>query len=209
MGKKIQLEGMRFGRLTVVAEGGRSKNRQITWICQCDCGKITHPIMSTQLLHGVTRSCGCLRDDLTRSRSVTHGLSGTQIYGVWHTMKNRCLNPNTKKYKDYGARDIKVCEEWLHDFQAFYDWAMANGYHEGLSIDRINVNGNYCPENCRWVDMKTQSNNKGNNRVIEIDGESKTIAEWASVTGIDYATIYMRFKRGVTGSNLIKEVGSQ
>lgn len=208
MGSKISLEGMRFGKLTVLTKSPEKRGRASTWVCQCDCGKITHPIIANKLLHGRTRSCGCLRGDFVRERFVTHGLTNTHLYGTWHNMKNRCLNPRVERYKDYGGRGIKVCDEWLNDFQAFYDWAMANGYHEDLSIDRIDANGNYEPNNCRWVDMKTQANNKRNNFLVEINGESKTIGEWSRITGVGYSTICQRYRRGDRGEALIREVGA-
>lgn len=206
MGAKKPLEGMRFGRLIVLAEHTERKNRSYTWVCQCDCGKITHPIPTNQLLSGRTRSCGCLRNDLIRHRSVKHGLSNTHLYGVWSGMKRRCLNPKVERYKSYGGRGITICDEWLNDFQSFYDWAMAHGYADGLSIDRIDVNGNYCPDNCRWVDETIQANNRSNNLMVEINGESKTLGEWAHIAGTDYNTIYQRYLRGDRGEFLIREV---
>ena len=157
---KKSLEGMRFGRLTVVAEGGRSKSRQIMWICQCDCGSMTHPINGDVLRRGKSRSCGCLqREEASVSRS-THRRSKSRPYNIWSGLKNRCLNTNHPHYKDYGGRGIGVCDEWMHDFQAFYEWAMANGYRDDLTIDRIDNNGNYEPSNCRWTTMAVQRKNQ-------------------------------------------------
>lgn len=207
MPEKIDLTGKRFGRLTVLTKSPEKKDRSYTWVCQCDCGKITHPIITNRLLHGGTRSCGCLRNDLTRQRSVKHGMYSTRLYGVWSAMKRRCLNPNVDRYKSYGGRGITICDEWINDFQAFCDWAIANGYRDGLSIDRIDNDGDYCPENCRWITMAEQAGNKSSTILVEINGESKTLVEWSHITGILYGTLYRRYLRGDRGIALIREVG--
>lgn len=116
-------------------------------------------------------------------------------------MCNRCSNPKDKFYKDYGGRGIEVCDEWRHNSTAFLEWAMANGYADDLTIDRIDNNGNYCPENCRWATLKEQANNK-RKHTITYNGETHTVKEWASITGLHYATIHKRIKKGLT----IKEV---
>ena len=206
MAEKQSLEGMRFGRLTVLTKSPEMRGRSFTWVCKCDCGMITHPIATNQLLGGRTRSCGCLRNELTRLRSVTHNSSRTRLYGVWRSMKNRCSNPKVERYKHYGGRGITVCYEWRNSFEAFRDWAMAHGYSDCTSIDRLDANGNYCPENCRWVDATTQANNKSNNLLVEINGERKTLGEWAHITGIGYSTIYQRYRQGDRGETLIREV---
>jgi hypothetical protein len=120
-------------------------------------------------------------------------------------MKSRCLNPNNKKYKNYGGRGIKVCDEWLHDFQAFYDWAMSRGYEEGLTLDRVDNDRAYCPENCRWTDWKTQANNRSVTPVLIVDGVQHTAREWAAIAGVNYRTILRRYHKGFTGKELIKE----
>ena len=124
-----------------------------------------------------------------------HHKSNTPLYSVYKGIKRRCYNPNDINYKNYGARGIKVCDEWLNDFQTFYDWAISNGYNEDLSIDRVNVNGNYEPSNCRWVNKETQSNNKRNNRLITFNGETKTIAQWGKAIGIDKNILYERLNK--------------
>ena len=121
-------------------------------------------------------------------------------------MKNRCLNPKVERYKRYGGRGITVCDEWRNSFEDFRDWAMSHGYADGRSIDRIDSDGNYEPSNCRWVDMTIQANNKSNNLRVEIKGESKTLGEWAHITGIGYHTIYRRYINGDRGESLIREV---
>lgn len=139
------------------------------------------------------------------SNRDSHGLTNTKLYGVWRTMKSRCLNPNNKKYNDYGGRGIKVCEEWSLHFRSFYDWAMSNGYEEGLSIDRIDNDCDYCPENCRWTDWVTQANNRRVTPIIVVDGVRRTAREWSVIAKVNYRTILRRYHKGLTGSELIKE----
>lgn len=127
----------------------------------------------------------------------THQLSKHPLYGVRNGMKQRCGNSNNGKFKNYGARGIKVCEDWANNFENFYKWAMANGYKQGLTIDRIDVNGDYCPENCRWVSQKVQQNNRRNNHLITCDGVTHTLAEWSALSGIHELTINRRLENGV------------
>lgn len=198
MGAKRPLEGMRFGKLTVLAEHPERDNRgAIMWVCKCDCGN-TKIINGNSLRSGRSTTCGCS----TRK----HGMRNTRLWNIFDGMLKRCYKPSHQWYKRYGGRGIVICDEWLKDRGSFFSWALANGYRDDLTIDRIDTNGNYCPENCRWVDMKTQINNRSTTPTVEIDGECKTISEWASVTGIAYQTIYRRYKRGEMGSQLIRRV---
>lgn len=185
--KKIDLAGQRFGRLTVVKFVGHDKNRHRCWECLCDCGKIIN-VDTSRLRSGNTKSCGCLVTDTPITRYP-------RIYNSWKSMLNRCNYPSHIRYKDYGGRGITICEEWLK-FEAFLDWALKSGYKDGLTIDRIDVNGNYCPENCRWVTMKVQSNNRRSNHLLEYKGQTKTIGEWATCLNIRPGTIYQRLKLG-------------
>lgn len=157
---KIPMLGKRFGRLTVIEQSDIVQSGNACWICKCDCGNITKPIVGTSLRCGFTQSCGCLRLERLVASCTTHGKSNTKLHGVWNTMKQRCTNPNNEKYNDYGGRGIVVCEEWRNSFEVFYEWAMSSGYAEGLSIDRIDVNGNYCPDNCRWATALEQRHNR-------------------------------------------------
>ena len=127
---------------------------------------------------------------------TTHGKTGTRIHNEWRSMKRRCYSKEQKGYKDYGGRGITVCDEWLHDFQAFYDWAMANGYDDNLTLDRIDSNGNYEPSNCRWVSQKVQQNNRRNNHYITYNGKTQTAKQWAEELNINYSTIITRLNRG-------------
>lgn len=159
MGKLIDLTGQRFGRLTVIERVGTSKNGNALWDCKCDCGN-TAVVRGASLKNGITRSCGCLIAESTKNRNTTHCLSKTRLYRIWANMKDRCLNSNTREYPYYGGRGITVCDEWKNDFQAFYNWAMANSYQDHLSIDRIDNDKGYTPDNCRWATHSEQMYNR-------------------------------------------------
>ena len=161
--KKLSLIGERFGKLTVICEQGKTKSQNILWKCKCDCGKEV-VVNGSYLRNGHSKSCGCLAKEKTIARSTVHGNYKSRLYRIWHGMKNRCYYSKNNNFKNYGARGITVCEEWKNDFQAFYEWAMANGYSENLTIDRINPNGNYSPENCKWATMLEQQHNKRNTK---------------------------------------------
>ncbi len=167
MGKFIDFTGQRFGRLTVIERDG-SRGKNATWLCQCICGKQT-VVSSYDLKRGNTSSCGCIQREKAAQRVLVHGKRRTRLYAVWASIKSRCYNPASNRYGRYGGRGIKVCDEWLHDFGAFYNWAMSNGYDENAprgkcTIDRIDNDKGYSPDNCRWVDMGTQSNNRSNSK---------------------------------------------
>lgn len=200
MSKLIDLTAQRFGRLTVlslaedyISPKGRKRSK---WLCQCDCGKKV-VVIESNLKNGKTSSCGCLKRETAAAQTIKHGMGGTRLYRTWSGMKRRCLNPNHKSYSDYGGRGITVCNEWLH-FEPFYEWAMANGYRDDLSIDRIDNDKGYCPENCRWVSDKAQANNRSTNRLLTLNGETHNITEWSEITGINRDTIRWRLKNGWT-----------
>lgn len=186
------LTGQKFGRLTVVqltdTHGGHAY-----WLCECDCGG-TKIVRGSHLKTGNVTTCGC------RKGRITHGESRSRLYPVWSNMRSRCNNPKNREYHRYGGRGIEVCDKWLNDFQAFYDWAMMNGYDETAprghcTLDRINNDGNYCPENCRWTTARVQANNTRRTRFIELNGERHSVTEWARRLGVNQSTLNMRLNK--------------
>lgn len=200
----IDITGNRYGRLTVISRNERP-GHIVYWNCICDCGN-THIAAGAQLKNGHIRSCGCLHNELSAERAknlfTKHNGHGTRLYSIWCSMRTRCNNPNTKNYKDYGGRGIKVCSEW-NDFVKFRDWAMSNGYNNDLTLDRINVNGNYEPDNCRWATLDEQSNNKRTTKYITINGETHSLKEWSNISGICYSILTDRVKSGWDSNKLL------
>ena len=198
MGKLIDLTGKRFGRWFVIERAPDKVNgtrHSVMWSCRCDCGT-TKVVSGENLKQGFTKSCGCLSVETAAARQRIHGSSGTRLYRIWKGMKERCTYKKHVRYSSYGGRGISVCDEWQNDFQAFYDWSMANGYREELSIDRIDPNGNYTPSNCRWVNIEVQANNKRNNHYIEINGERKTLEDWCKQLNLKHQTVSKRLNLG-------------
>lgn len=150
MPKRIDLQGRRFSYLTVTEFVGMNKNGHALWECRCDCGN-TKIVPSHKLLDGEYKSCGCMH------HKYGHGKTETRLYHIWRTMKARCLNVNSQKYKNYGGRGITICDEWKNNFQAFYDWATSHGYTEEMSIDRVDVDMGYRPSNCQWITTSENS----------------------------------------------------
>lgn len=187
--------GKRFSRLLVIEHAGRKWHSNM-WRCLCDCGN-EKIVLQSHLVTGHTKSCGCYRVDIASQKIYEKGDIHNTLYVKWGSIKGRCYRKSVKQYKNYGGRGITVCPEW-HDFKAFKKWAIATGYKKGDTIDRIDPNGNYCPENCRWATQKQQANNRRNNRYIEFKGERLTAAQWAERLGFSRKAIIKRLDAGYT-----------
>ena len=198
-GRAENLVGKNFGRLTVVerSENGRTSGGRsiVKYLCRCSCGNYV-TVRANHLRSGNTKSCGCLNKESTAKRSPTHGLSHERLYNIWQSMKQRCYNSKTEFYMYYGGKGVCVCDEWMSNFESFYNWAIANGYSDSKSIDRIDVNGNYEPLNCRWATSAEQALNRTDNHILEFDKKALTLTEWERETGIHRYTIYSRLERG-------------
>jgi hypothetical protein len=195
------LTGQRFGRLVAVGIDDRG-DRRTYYVCQCDCGNIKS-VRSDSLLCGAIRSCGCIKKEQDRvnlEANHSHKMSGTRIYEIWQCMKKRCYNPHDARFDRYGGRGITVCDEWKESFQAFYDWAMQNGYSEELTIDRIDNDKGYSPDNCRWASQREQARNRATNIKITIGNSTRTLTEWCEIFDVNVGMVNARYKRnGFTG----------
>ena len=202
------LTGQRFGRLTVIK---RVPYKGLTrWLCRCDCGNEIEAF-GNNLKRGHTISCGCYRDESRIKVKTTHGYANTRIYGVWGKMKGRCYRKTSPDYPRYGGRGITMCDEWRDNPVAFIEWAYANGYREDAkygecTIDRIDVEKGYSPENCRIVNEKVQANNRRSNRIVEHNGESKTMAQWSDIYGLEPMTVrYYLVDKGMTLQQILDQ----
>lgn len=201
---KKNLVGIRFGNLTVIEyagyKTGKTGHVYHQWNCKCECGN-TKIVTGTSLTSSHCQSCGCIPHTPKTLPQIKHNKSNTRLYNVWKSMKGRCYTKTDSAYHLYGGRGITVCDEWRNDYSTFYEWSIANGYKEvddssKFTIDRIDVNGNYEPSNCRWVDMKTQCNNKRNNARYMYDGSLLTLRDISKRAGIDYKILKGRIDRG-------------
>lgn len=200
MEKTKDLTGMKFNRLTAI-HPDRTSTGAYGWRCVCDCGNTT-VVATHKLVYGQTKSCGCYRKEKIahNTNGMKHGVTFengkmTKLYRTWTCMRTRCRNRHSDHYPDYGGRGITICDEW-NDFKKFHDWAMDNGYRDGLTIDRIDVNGNYEPSNCRWATAYEQSINKRNTIKALYKGEEYPISVIAQMTGIKYQALYYHYKDG-------------
>lgn len=208
MGKLIDLTGKKFGRLTVIERDYEKKSGgktpRVYWKCSCECGNIT-VVQSDSLRSGYTTSCGCYGKEQRLKVQTKHGLSGTRIERIYYNMISRCYNSNTPKFKNHGGRGIKVCEEWLGEngLTNFNEWAINNGYDKSLTLDRINNDGDYAPNNCRWTTNEIQHKNRRTTIYIEFNGERKTVQEWSKELDIPTNTIYGRYFKGLEPEEIL------
>ena len=193
MGKFVDMTGQRYGKLVAIKRvpiPEHIKSRSAWWLFKCDCGKEVE-INSLHVRNGHIKSCGCWQ----RERLTTHGMTNTILFGKWNRMLERCRNKNRRDYKNYGGRGIRVCDEWKNNFMSFYNWAIDSGYKEGLTIDRIDTNGNYEPSNCRWATPKEQANNRRTSVFLTYNGETHTVSQWAEIQHIPRDTLDRRMRR--------------
>lgn len=200
MNKVYNLEGKRFNKLLVIKRIENDKYGNARWLCKCDCGNETK-VLGCHLRSNHTKSCGCLQKEscINIIHKPKHNMINTRIYRIWIGMKNRTNGESklkNKYYKNYSGRNIEMCKEWKENFMVFYKWSIENGYDDKLTIDRIDVNGNYEPSNCRWVTMIEQQNNKRNNKIIEYKGEKHTLSEWNKILNYTSGLLKNRLNRG-------------
>ena len=182
------LTGQKFNHLTPVKI---VQHNPVYWLCRCDCGNFT-TVLSSNITGGKVKSCGCIH----HRGNPKHGHCHTRQYRIYAKIKRRCFVENDPAYKDYGGRGITMCDEWRESFEAFYEWSVNNGYSDDRTIDRIDNDGNYCPENCRWADKNTQANNTRANRYITIGDKTHTLSEWSKICGVPYKRVWVRIKSG-------------
>lgn len=188
--RKKDLEGKRFGRLTVIKflEQGEREDKRRQWLCKCDCGNYSQ-VSGAKLINGHTKSCGCAVVDFIGSLNRKYPNKDKRIYRIWRAIHNRCYAENNREFNNYGGRGITICDEWKEEnsgYTAFHEWAVNNGYSEGLTIDRIDVDKGYSPDNCRWITNKEQQNNRRDNVLLTYNGETHTMKEWSEILNVSY-----------------------
>lgn len=191
----LDLVGKRFGRLVVIKEAENNKFNQRRYLCKCDCGNEV-VVIATRLNQNLTRSCGCLSKDTTTERNYTHKGSKERLYMIWCAMKARCYNLNNREYENYGGRGIQVCNEWL-DYSKFREFMLLHGYDSNAprgkyTIDRIDNDGDYCPENCRVIPIQQQMYNRTDNHFITFKGKTQTITEWEREYNLTQGSLHRR-----------------
>lgn len=207
MSKEKDITGQKFNRLTAIKRDGNDSSGCTAWIFQCDCGRY-HKARKKAVTSGQIRSCGkCITHKPPNTQ--THGMSNTRLYQVWHGMKQRC-NPKDINHKSrYSSRGIKVCEDWANSFEKFYQWALMNGYQEGLTIDRINNDGIYEPSNCRWTTTYVQARNRRTNVMVEHNGRILCISDWEKELGYGNDSLGRRYRMGDRGDFLFRPKGER
>lgn len=203
MAKKRDITGQIFSHLTVIRPIGTNKHHNIVWECQCDCGNITN-VFTGNLTSGNIKSCGCQQHPIKHGDSKRGNVH--RLYKIYNGMLNRCYDKNNNVYKYYGGKrkPVIVCDEWRNNYENFKKWALSNGYKDNLTIDRIDGNGNYEPNNCRWITQAEQNRNKDDIILINIDGEDVTLSMIAEAVGLCEWTIRNRYLNGVRGLKLIR-----
>ena len=190
--KKYDISGQTFGYLTVICQDESTiGQRNSKWLCKCKCGNTTI-VTRSSLVNNHTLSCGCKKHE---SHNATHNMSKTRLYRIWRNIKNRCNRKEDKYWNNYGGRGIRICEEWDSDFLNFYNWSINNGYSDLLSIERIDVNLDYCPDNCKWIPIEEQQRNKTNNIFVVYNGEKKCLKTLCAEINFPYQTAYRRYSR--------------
>lgn len=192
MGKAIDLQGQRFGRLSVL-DKAPNKGLRRQWRCRCDCGSDAI-VGAASLRDGSTTSCGCFHREQVSERFSTHGMSGTATYRVWKSMRERCYSPAHKNYADYGGRGIGICERWAQDYRNFF--ADMGERPAGKTIERLDVNGNYNPDNCVWADATVQSRNRRSARIVNVQGRDMCVSEASELYGLCARTVGHRLSQG-------------
>ena len=197
---KVEMQNSEFGRWTAIKRDETRKTAH--WICQCKCGTI-RSVEQAALKHGRSKSCGCLQKEDLASRRTTHKRKPKRLYKTWSDMIQRTTNPNNSSYSRYGGREISVCEEWRQSFESFRDWALSSGYSDELTIDRIDNNKSYTPDNCRWTTRLRQSINRRNTIFVTLNGETYHLQEWSRRTGIPPETLRRRYLRGISAEKIL------
>ena len=200
----IDMTGERYGRLTVLRFAGRASNGHSQWLCKCDCGRET-TVARSNLRTGKQVSCGCKRREQAGAMNYSHGGSNTRLYSIWTNMITRTTNPKGTAYNRYGGRGITMCPEWRNSFEAFRDWALANGYTDDLTIDRVDNDSGYRPDNCRWTTWHEQFNHRTDTRLITYDGETLSISQWAEKLNLPKSMLYQRFAAGWSAERALTE----
>lgn len=190
MSTLIDITGNKYGMLTVIRRVENAPKGVARWECRCDCGNIVI-VRGGNLKNGAVKSCGCLKGIANKKRSK-HNMTGTRLYQIWINIKSRCYRKKNPFYKDYGARGIKMCAEWRDSFESFAEWALSNGYQDDLTIERINNDLDYRPNNCKWIGIGDQANNRRSNIKITYKNETHNLSEWCKIYGVNYDLVYNR-----------------
>lgn len=208
---KKEYIGQRYGRLVVLEELKTTRKNGVNtrWFkCKCDCGNIVNVRQSNLVTE--TRSCGCYKRDSARERQTIHGMNGTRVWNIYYQMKQRCYNTNHTEYHNYGGRGITICDEWLDEndgAKRFFEWASANGYKDNLTIDRVDNNRGYSPDNCRWVTRYEQSRNRRTNVIVEYKGQQMILKDFSKLTGVNRNTASKMLKQGKSVDEIVERYG--